>query len=130
MPQRLFCTWSRPGWPLSCHMPLMRSALVAPSEWFQSAVVRRCWSLPSETLAEVASCRLACLLTRLMAPVGAERPLSVPAGPLVTSTCSMLNTSREIEPRARTPSTYRLLEVSKPRMNSASPVVVLPFSPA
>ncbi|KAG1264203.1 hypothetical protein G6F65_014397 [Rhizopus arrhizus] len=38
MPQRLFCTWSRPGWPLSCHMPLMRSALVAPSEWFQSAV--------------------------------------------------------------------------------------------
>ncbi len=50
---------------------MTRSALVAPSAWFQSPVVRRCWSLPSETLADVASCRLACLLTRLIAPVGA-----------------------------------------------------------
>ncbi|MNO04611.1 hypothetical protein D3C81_2257090 [compost metagenome] len=65
----------------------------------------------------------------LIAPVGAERPLSVPAGPLATSTCSVLNTSREIEPRSRTPSTKMLLEVSKPRMKMLSPVLVLPFSP-
>ena len=65
----------------------------------------------------------------LIAPVGALRPLSVPAGPFSTSSCSMLNTSRETEPRSRTPSTKMLLELSKPRMNKVSPVAVLPFSP-
>ena len=50
------------------------------------------------------------------APVGAVRPYSVPSGPLVTSTCSILNTSRDTVPTSRTPSTKMLLEVSKPRM--------------
>ncbi len=65
----------------------------------------------------------------LTAPVGAVRPYSVPSGPLVTSTCSMLNTSRLIEPMSRTPSTKMLPEVSKPRRLMLSPVFVLPFSP-
>ncbi|MNT94454.1 hypothetical protein D3C72_2361520 [compost metagenome] len=41
----------------------------------------------------------------------------------------MLNMSRETEPRSRMPSTKMLLELSKPRMKTASPVFVLPFSP-
>ncbi len=111
-------------------MTLSRNAAPGrPSDWFQSAVMRFWSSLPIETVAPIASFSEACLLTMLMAPVGALRPLSVPAGPFSTSTCSTLNTSREIEPRSRTPSTKMLLELSKPRMKSVSPVVVLPFSP-
>ncbi len=49
--------------------------------------------------------------------------MSVPDGPLTTSTCSMLNMSREIEPRSRTPSTKMLLGASKPRMKIESPVL-------
>ena len=117
-PQRLSTTWSRPATSLSCHSAFNRSALPGRPErlWFQSAVARFCPSLPAVAVADSASPRKARLLTMLIAPVGALRPLSVPAGPLVTSTCSVLNTSRETEPRSRTPSTKMLLEVSKPRM--------------
>ena len=116
MPQRDSLTWSRPATSLSCHIALRRSALVAPRVWFQSAVARFWPSLPAVTLPATKSARPACLLTRLIAPVGALRPLSVPAGPFTTSIWSMLKTSREIEPTSRTPSTKMLLLVSNPRM--------------
>ena len=72
--------------------------------------------LPIDAVPDVMLPRCACLLDMLIEPVGAERPVSVPAGPFSTSMRSMLNTSRETEPRSRMPSTKMLPEVSNPRM--------------
>ncbi len=129
--QRLFSTTSREALPASWASTFRRTAMPrsSSSTWLTSAVTRFCEPLPPVIAVDIALVMLAFFDTRLTEPVGEPRPLSVPAGPLSTSICSRLKTSREIEPMSRTPSTKMELDVSKPRMKIASPVVVLPFSP-
>ncbi|MCY1457415.1 hypothetical protein D9M71_747150 [compost metagenome] len=93
--------------PLSCVIRFRRKAVpVSLSRTrFQSAVARFCLPLPAVSSELNLFSMVAVLLTRLIEPVGEPRPLSVPAGPFNTSICSMLKTSREMEPTSRTPST-------------------------
>ncbi|MEZ5395641.1 MAG: hypothetical protein R2724_22890 [Bryobacterales bacterium] len=65
----------------------------------------------------------------MIEPPAEPRPVNADCGPFTTSTCSMLNGSRDCGPRSRTPSTKTSLRALKPRKVRLSPAGVPP-SPA
>ncbi|MNM97636.1 hypothetical protein D3C81_1101460 [compost metagenome] len=80
-------------------------------------------------LASLKSSCLAVLVIRLRLPPVEPAPVKAEPGPLLTSICSMLNTSRVCAATSRMPSTKVSLSALKPRMNGRS-LAGLPPSPA